>query len=86
MLPPSPTKLHSTPNDWFGCIGKPPAYFSRELRVSKDTKRPKLPNFKIKPNPVGGPGYVNICLNPYPKHSTEPYDIQDQKDGKGKLF
>ncbi|XP_043277708.1 UPF0602 protein C4orf47 homolog [Venturia canescens] len=85
MLPPSPTKIHSTPNDWYGCIGPPPDYFSPEVREIGDKKKRAgggAPNCKIKPNPLGGPGYLDICINPYPKHSSEPYSI-DREYPKG---
>ncbi|EZA51736.1 hypothetical protein X777_09492 [Ooceraea biroi] len=73
MLPTSPSKKHSTPGDWYGCFAKS-SYFSPELKVEARKKTPVLPNMKIKPNPLGGPGYADICLNPYPSYSHEPYD------------
>ncbi|EFN69263.1 hypothetical protein EAG_13941, partial [Camponotus floridanus] len=73
MLPTSPSKKHSSPGDWYGCFAKP-SYFSPGPRVEVKKKTPVLPNMKIKPNPLGGPGYADICLNPYPSYSHEPYD------------
>ncbi|XP_029667337.1 UPF0602 protein C4orf47 homolog [Formica exsecta] len=73
MLPTSPSKKHSSPGDWYGCFDKS-SYFSTEPRVEAKKKTPILPNMKIKPNPLGGPGYADICLNPYPSYSHEPYD------------
>ncbi|CAL1685301.1 unnamed protein product [Lasius platythorax] len=74
MLPTSPSKKHSSPGDWYGCFAKS-SYFSKpEPRVEARKRTPVLPNVKIKPNPLGGPGYVDICLNPYPSYSHEPYD------------
>ncbi|XP_017795505.1 PREDICTED: UPF0602 protein C4orf47 homolog [Habropoda laboriosa] len=79
MLPSSPAKKHSTPGDWHGCFEKI-AYFSPAL---KDRRRrrlaPEPPNPKIKPNPRGGPGYTDICFNPFPSYSHEPYDLQREK-------
>ncbi|KYM82993.1 UPF0602 protein C4orf47 like protein, partial [Atta colombica] len=72
MLPTSPSKKHSTPGDWYGCFAKS-SYFNLMPKEKEKTK-PLPPNMKIKPNPLGGPGYANICLNPYPSHSHEPYD------------
>ncbi|XP_033217631.1 UPF0602 protein C4orf47 homolog [Belonocnema kinseyi] len=72
LIPTSGAKKHSTPGDWFGCFGEKPSHFSPELRKSATKKEPA--NFKTKPNPLGGPGYVDICLNPYPKYANEPYD------------
>ncbi|XP_032667123.1 uncharacterized protein LOC116842275 isoform X2 [Odontomachus brunneus] len=72
MLPTSPSKKHSTPGDWYGCFDKP-SYLS-PLKMEMKKKLPDLPNMKIKPNPLGGPGYANICLSPYPTYFHEPYD------------
>jgi len=73
MLPTSPSKKHSTPGDWYGCFAKS-SYFSPQLKVEARKKTPVPPNMKIKPNPLGGPGYADICLSPYPSYSHEPYD------------
>ncbi|GAB1870123.1 Cilia-and flagella-associated protein 96 [Camponotus japonicus] len=73
MLPTSPSKKHSSPGDWYGCFAKS-SYFSPGPRMEVKKKTPVLPNMKIKPNPLGGPGYADICLNPYPSYSHEPYD------------
>ncbi|EFN84509.1 hypothetical protein EAI_07334, partial [Harpegnathos saltator] len=73
MLPTSPSKKHSTPGDWYGCFDKP-SYLSPLLKMEEKKKLPALPNMKIKPNPLGGPGYANICFSPYPAYSHEPYD------------
>ncbi|KAH0955304.1 hypothetical protein HN011_003102 [Eciton burchellii] len=75
MVPTSPSKKHSTPGDWYGCFAKS-SYFSPQIKVEPRKKVPALPNMKIKPNPLGGPGYVDICLNPYPSYSHEPYDLR----------
>ncbi|KYN35421.1 UPF0602 protein C4orf47 like protein [Trachymyrmex septentrionalis] len=72
MLPTSPSKKHSTPGDWYGCFAKS-SYFS-PMPEEERKKKPLPPNMKIKPNPLGGPGYANICLNPYPSYTHEPYD------------
>ncbi|KAG5344926.1 CD047 protein, partial [Acromyrmex charruanus] len=72
MKPTSPSKKHSSPGDWYGCFAKS-SYFS-PMWKEKEKKKTPLPNMKIKPNPLGGPGYTNICLNPYPSYSHEPYD------------
>lgn len=72
MLPTSPSKKHSTPGDWYGCFDKP-SYFSALLKMETKKKPPALPNMKIKPNPLGGPGYANICFSPYPTY-YEHYD------------
>ncbi|XP_017761898.1 PREDICTED: UPF0602 protein C4orf47 homolog [Eufriesea mexicana] len=75
MLPTSPAKKHSTPGDWHGCFEKV-SYFSPAVREHRRGKpEPEPPNVKIKPNPLGGPGYADICLNPYPSYSHEPYDL-----------
>ncbi|KAG5316637.1 CD047 protein, partial [Acromyrmex insinuator] len=74
MKPTSPSKKHSTPGDWYGCFAKS-SYFS-PMWKEKEKKKTPLPNMKIKPNPLGGPGYANICLNPYPSYSHEPYDLR----------
>ncbi|XP_011707238.1 PREDICTED: UPF0602 protein C4orf47 homolog isoform X2 [Wasmannia auropunctata] len=71
MLPTSPSKKRSTPGDWYGCFAKS-SYFSPQSKVEPRKKTP--PNMKLKPNPLGGPGYADICLSPYPAYSHEPYD------------
>ncbi|CAK9830558.1 UPF0602 protein C4orf47 homolog [Anthophora retusa] len=79
MLPPSPAKKHSTPGDWHGCFEKI-TYFSPALKhPGKKRLKPELPNPKIKPNPLGGPGYTDICLSPFPVYSHEPYDPPKEK-------
>ncbi|KAL6441541.1 hypothetical protein ACFW04_003595 [Cataglyphis niger] len=80
MLPPSPSKKHSSPGDWYGCFDKF-SYFSTEPRL-KEEKKTILPNMKIKPNPLGGPGYANICFSPYPSYSHEPYSPVEEIDRK----
>jgi len=77
MLPTSPSKKHSTPGDWYGCFAKS-SYFSPQVKI-EPRKKEALPNMKIKPNPLGGPGYADICLNPYPSYSHEPYDLRKSK-------
>ncbi|XP_014610010.1 PREDICTED: UPF0602 protein C4orf47 homolog [Polistes canadensis] len=86
LLPPSPSKKHSTPGDSYGCFGKP-TYFSPELRAEPKRKRKRgepdrgePANFKIKPGKLGGPGYADICFSPYPTYSHEPYDPEERKD------
>lgn len=83
MLPTSSSKKHSTPGDWYGCFAKS-SYFSPLSKEEERKKTPVPPNMKIKPNPLGGPGYVNICLNPYPSYSHEPYDRIERIVGKSK--
>ncbi|XP_018401110.1 PREDICTED: UPF0602 protein C4orf47 homolog [Cyphomyrmex costatus] len=79
MLPTSLSKKHSTPGDWYGCFAKS-SYFSPLSKEEARKKTPVPPNMKIKPNPLGGPGYANICLNPYPSYSHEPYErVVDKK-------
>ncbi|KZC08192.1 UPF0602 protein C4orf47 like protein, partial [Dufourea novaeangliae] len=81
MLPPSPAKRHATPGDYHGCFEKI-SHFDPAVREKKKSE-PEPPNAKIKPNPRGGPGYVDICLNPFPPHSHDPYDQETrQKIGK----
>ncbi|XP_014224404.1 UPF0602 protein C4orf47 homolog [Trichogramma pretiosum] len=74
IRPPFPKK-NATPGDWFGCIGKQPKAFSPEtIEQSKPPKMP--PNFSTNPSKVGGPGYKDICINPYlPIYGDyEPYE------------
>ncbi|KAL6265546.1 hypothetical protein P5V15_002341 [Pogonomyrmex californicus] len=81
MLPTSPSKKHSTPGDWYGCFAKS-SYFSPQFKVEVRKKAPAPPNMKIKPNPLGGPGYADISLSPYPSYSHEPYDRIGRVVGK----
>ncbi|XP_072747369.1 cilia-and flagella-associated protein 96 [Anoplolepis gracilipes] len=90
MLPTSPAKKHSSPGDWYGCFAKS-SYFSTEPRVEEKKKTPVPPNMKIKPNPLGGPGYANICFSPYPSYSHEPYDhiegiVRKKKVSEGRFL
>ncbi|XP_011504786.1 PREDICTED: uncharacterized protein LOC105367715 [Ceratosolen solmsi marchali] len=87
IKPTGTPKLHSTPGDWYGCIGKQPSAFSPQTKtppepIGKPEKAPA--NFMTNPNPVGGPGYLNICLNPYmPIYDDyEPYDPVYKKKKK----
>jgi hypothetical protein len=80
-------KLHSTPGDWYGCIGKQPSAFSPEIRIPTESeeKPKKTPaNFMTSPNPVGGPGYLNICLSPYVPiyDGYEPYTKEYERTPK----
>ncbi|XP_054004801.1 UPF0602 protein C4orf47 homolog [Hylaeus anthracinus] len=72
MLPPSPAKKHATPGDYHGCFEKV-VYFSPAQRPEKKPG-PELPNAMTRPNPLGGPGYADICINPFPEYSHDPYD------------
>ncbi|XP_043256111.1 UPF0602 protein C4orf47 homolog [Colletes gigas] len=72
MLPPSPAKKHATPGDWHGCFEKV-TYFSPAERKEPKTG-PEPPNVMTRPNPLGGPGYADIGINPFPSYSHEPYD------------
>nr|XP_046468134.1 UPF0602 protein C4orf47 homolog [Neodiprion pinetum] len=70
-----PAKKHSTPNDFYGCFSNPADSLDHAASIKpKKKESDALPNCKIKPNPLGGPGYANICLSPDPKHETDPYD------------
>lgn len=79
-MPPGYTKWHSSPGDAFGCFAKHPKRFDPATRPGE--KRVKMPaNFMTRPNPVGGPGYADITLSPYPKHlGPDPYDPDLPKD------
>ncbi|XP_076623936.1 cilia-and flagella-associated protein 96 [Colletes latitarsis] len=72
MLPPSPAKKHATPGDWHGCFEKVTYFSPAERKVPKT--RPEPPNIMTRPNPLGGPGYADIGINPFPSYSHEPYD------------
>ncbi|OXU21606.1 hypothetical protein TSAR_010396 [Trichomalopsis sarcophagae] len=77
IKPPGAPKQHSTPGDWHGCLGKQPERFSPAVKLMVEERATSKPaNFKTAPNPLGGPGYVDICLNPYlPLYNGyEPYD------------
>lgn len=81
IKPPGAPKQHSSPGDWHGCLGKQPERFSPAVKPTLEDRaaESKPANFKTAPNPLGGPGYVDICLNPYlPLYSGyEPYDDPD---------
>ncbi|XP_076181195.1 cilia-and flagella-associated protein 96 [Ptiloglossa arizonensis] len=77
MIPPSPAKKHATPGDWHGCFEKV-TYFNPEKRPEPKAAR-ELPNLMTKPNPLGGPGYTDICINPFPLHMHDPYDPERTK-------
>ncbi|KAF7401390.1 hypothetical protein HZH68_007210 [Vespula germanica] len=79
LMPPSPSKKHSSSGDSYGCFSKHPTYFSPELRAKPKREREE-PNFKIQPGKLGGPGYADICFSPYPTYLHEPYDPKERKD------
>lgn len=85
-MPPSPAKKHSTPGDYHGCFEKVTYFGTAPEERKKGGRRPELPNVKIKPNPLGGPGYANICLNPFPSYSYDPYDPPQERVGNGFYF
>ncbi|XP_076243921.1 cilia-and flagella-associated protein 96 [Calliopsis andreniformis] len=87
LLPPAPSKKHATPGDYYGCFEKVTHFSPAERKKRK--RRPELPNVKIKPNPLGGPGYADITINPFPKYSHEPYDRRRRyrtKKGVGRFL
>ncbi|XP_058794421.1 UPF0602 protein C4orf47 homolog [Phymastichus coffea] len=77
IMTPGYPKKHSTPGDWYGCIGKQFKHFSPETKPEPPVE-PKPLNFKTSPAPFGGPGYANYCINKYVKmyKDYEPYDIE----------
>lgn len=81
LLPPSPSKCHSTPGDSYGCFDKAfylaPGKPDGGKKLNKNERQ--LPNCKIKPNPLGGPGYANICFTPFPQYLPSPY-VPDDTD------
>ncbi|XP_050315843.1 UPF0602 protein C4orf47-like [Anthonomus grandis grandis] len=85
FIPTGDTKKHSTPGDWYGT-------FEGHLDAFSNKLRPRPP-FKHEPaNPItnptkkGGPGYVNICINPYPEHSVEKYGVKPKFKQYGQLL
>ncbi|XP_076223031.1 cilia-and flagella-associated protein 96 [Nomia melanderi] len=83
LLPPSPAKKHATSGDYYGCFNKI-SYFNPAVREGKP-REPELPNVKIKPNPRGGPGYVDISLSRYPSYSHNPYDPEIKRKGDKRM-
>lgn len=83
FIPPSNPKKHSTPGDWYGTFEGHVDAFSNKLRP-----RPKLKtegkNPITGPAKAGGPGYVDICLNPYPAHTVEKYGVKPKFKEYGK--
>ncbi|XP_054273435.1 UPF0602 protein C4orf47 homolog [Macrosteles quadrilineatus] len=82
FIPPSYSKKHATPGDYFGTFGGIVKAFSP---VSKPrTKEAKLPlNFKVNPGKKGNAGYTDICINKYPSYKPSPYDDPRPIRGKG---
>ncbi|XP_050424674.1 UPF0602 protein C4orf47 homolog [Adelges cooleyi] len=77
FLPAGNTKVHSTPGDYFGTFGP-------KLKALSTAKRPSpkkekiLPNVITAPTITRGPGYTDICLNPFPEYKPSPYDDRKQ--------
>ncbi|XP_014209821.1 UPF0602 protein C4orf47 homolog [Copidosoma floridanum] len=81
IIPPAAPKWHSTPGDAYGCFDKHPQRFDPEVRPPIEVAKEKrcLPNMMIQPGRRGGPGFLDICINPYlPMYlHCEPYDPED---------
>lgn len=73
FLPASPSKKHSTPNDYYGCFTEPLEEFSPRLREKKKKPLAK-PNMITNPAKKGGCGYVDITIAPYPEHQTDRHE------------
>lgn len=89
LLPPSPTKIHSGPGDSYGCFEKPTAFSpllkpEAARRRQKGDKYTEPRNFTTKPGKLGGPGVADICINPYPSYTYEPYEPVESRKDKGK--
>lgn len=71
-------KLHSSPGDFYGCfVDEWPEHFSPAVRVPKKKTKDKKPipvrhNPMTNPGKKGGPGFLDITINPYPEHANEP--------------
>lgn len=88
FLPTSPGKKHSTPDDYYRCFNEEhlesfsPALI--KLKREKDKKNVVRKNPMTNPGKKGGPGYVDICLAPYPEHMKDPYAPKPIKKGERK--
>ncbi|CAH8593365.1 unnamed protein product [Dicrocoelium dendriticum] len=68
-IPSSGTKLRSGTGSYFGNFQERFTAFDPTVRVAP--KVPSLKNFYTNPGKKGtGYGYVDVCLNPYPKYET----------------
>lgn len=85
FVPTNPGKLHATPNDFYGCFFiEPPERFSPQIRKEpKPKKKSVIPlrNMMTSPAKKGGPGFVDICLNEFPKHMPDFYGKKPIKKG-----
>ncbi|XP_046822152.1 UPF0602 protein C4orf47 homolog [Vespa crabro] len=99
LIPPSPSKKHSTPGDSYGCFSKQPTYFSPVLRAKPKREREE-PNFKIKPGKLErkGPSFLSMSApldyfppNPYfderpgPTY-VRPKEIQEKIIDPGHIY
>ncbi|XP_022918189.1 cilia-and flagella-associated protein 96-like [Onthophagus taurus] len=83
FAPVGPAKLHSTPNDYFGCFTKGAEYFSG-VEKPKPKYVHEKGNFTTRPGKKGGFGYADICLSKYPEHVPDPYTPKPKKEKKDK--
>lgn len=67
FVPPGVQKRHACPGDYYGT-------FSGNIEAFSNVKK-KAPPYKREPRKIGtspgkkgGPGYLDICLNPYPEY------------------
>ncbi|XP_073992066.1 cilia-and flagella-associated protein 96-like isoform X2 [Rhodnius prolixus] len=67
FLNPGFPKLHSTPGDHYGTFAGKYEAFSAKTRPP-EKKVPVKRNFYSSPGRKGSYGYVNTCINPYPRY------------------
>ncbi|VEN37584.1 unnamed protein product [Callosobruchus maculatus] len=85
FMPPAGPKLHSTPGDYYGC-------FSGNIEAFSNKRRPKPPfkpsgrNFVAGPEKMGGSGYADICINPYPEHANERWGTKPKYKEYGRIL
>lgn len=85
FIPTGSGKKHSTPGDNYGTFGG-------KLEAFSNKKKPQPPrikegkNFVTSPVKMGGCGYTNIALNPYPEHSVNRYGAKQKIIEYGKIL
>ncbi|CAH2003899.1 unnamed protein product [Acanthoscelides obtectus] len=73
FMPPAGPKFHSTPGDYYGCFSGNIEAFSNKRRPKPAFKGGKGRNFVIGADKMGGCGYADIGINPYPEHAVNRY-------------
>ncbi|KAH0813837.1 hypothetical protein MTP99_008013 [Tenebrio molitor] len=83
FMPPIGFKHHACPGDYYGT-------FSGIIEAFSNKRKPNPPhkaegrNLLGAPGKLGGPGYADIALSPYPEHKPDRYGLKPKYKEYGK--